>query len=224
MPPDAVKHDIEKKEYCERQAAAIHELLAASKGGAFVLCASYEDLNGMYEFVARQHNRTNEYAVRRQLSASTIDSDIEWFKSTPRAVLFGAKSLWEGVDVPGLSLRLVIIPRLPFPNWGDVILSSRKKKYVDGRVAGGVNDRQASIESFNEFDLQEMFKDVKQGGGRLIRSEGDWGVVAILDPRACGTSKNYSGKVRACLPMPPSYDKNLALQFLRILAKNSGVA
>jgi ATP-dependent DNA helicase DinG len=198
-------------------------LLVASKGGGFILCASYEDLNGFYEFLVKRHNSRGEYALRRQTSASTIDSDIAWFKETPRSVLLGAKSLWEGVDVPGLGLRLVIIPRLPFPSRSDVVLNARKTRYIDLRVQAGANERGAGIESFNHFDLQEMLMDIKQGGGRLIRSESDWGTVAILDPRAYGTAKGYSSKVRASLPMKPTYDKALTLKFSSIIASRAGL-
>jgi ATP-dependent DNA helicase DinG len=149
---------------------------------------------------------------------------LDWFKNTPRAVLFAVKTFWEGVDVPGLGLRLVVIPRLPFPNAGDVVLQARKKLVMDRLIENaGYEEKRASLSAWDSFDFQEAIMDLKQGAGRLIRSETDMGVVALLDRRAFGTTKGYSNKVRAALPMPTTSDKAKVLQFLTALAGKAAV-
>ncbi len=210
----------EKHVQLQVRAAQCHELLQASKGGAFVLCASNEDLNGIYELLMPRGDRS--YEMVRQTSTQNFEALLEWFKTNPTHVLLGVKTLWEGVDVQGLGLRLVIIPRIPFPNRGDIMLQARKDRYVRRKVENGTGQRSAEIQSFTDFDLQEALMDLKQGGGRLIRSESDMGVVALLDPRAAGAAKAYSGSVRAAFPHPQTYDKAGVLGFLKVLADRAG--
>jgi ATP-dependent DNA helicase DinG len=198
------------------RAAESHELLQASRGGGFVLCASNEDMNGIFDLLMARPGR--HYEMARQVQTVNVEALLEWFKSNPTHVLLGVKTLWEGVDVQGLGLRVVIIPRIPFPNRGDIMLQARKDRYIRRKVENGTAMRSAEIQSFTDFDLQEALMDLKQGGGRLIRSETDMGVVALLDPRAAGGAKQYSGTVRAAFPHPQTYDKAGILGFLKVLA------
>lgn len=207
-----------KSEYIPKMAAEIDELLVASRGGAFVLCASNEDMNGFYEFLSMRDR--SEYTMLRQ--TGNVDQMLSWFKDTPNSVLIGVKTLWEGIDVPGLGLRLVIIPRIPFPNRNDVVLGKQKQIHVDNLIEQGMNDRAADIQAWSDLDLQEAIMDLKQGAGRLIRAETDKGIVACLDKRMSGNTKKYSGKLRTSLPQPPTYDKPLVLKYLTILAKQAG--
>jgi ATP-dependent DNA helicase DinG len=207
--------------------AEIHELLTASRGGAFVLCASYDDMNQLADGCRTLLRNKPRGAGSPYLISTQVGSPepvLDWFKSTPRAVLFTVKTFWEGVDIPGLGLRLVVIPRLPFPNAGDVVLQARKKLVVDRLMDGaGYEEKRASMSAWDAFDFQEAIMDLKQGAGRLIRSETDMGVVALLDKRAYGNTKGYSGKVRNALPMPNTDDKAKVLQFLGALATRAGV-
>lgn len=198
--------------YHAGMAREVHELLAASRGGAFVLCASRVDMQALAALLDR---RSGPYAPATQ--SSNIDRDLAWFRKGPHRVLIGVKSLWEGVDVPGNALRLVIIPRLPFPNRADVLLTARKARWIAARVAAGDSQRTAELRAFAEFDLQEALMDLKQGGGRLIRTETDRGVVALLDSRAVDRVKNYSALVRAAFPHPHTYNKAQVLQLLEVL-------
>lgn len=214
-------------DYFAMMSSEIHELLVASKGGAFVLCASYDDMNkladGCRELLRDMPKGSGApYLVSTQVGAP--EPLLDWFKSTPRAALFAVKTFWEGVDVPGLGLRLVIIPRLPFPNAGDVVLQARKKLVTDRLIENaGYEEKRASLAAWDSFDFQEAIMDLKQGAGRLIRCETDMGVVALLDRRAFGSTKGYSGRVRASLPMPNTSDKSKVLQFLTALAGKAGV-
>jgi ATP-dependent DNA helicase DinG len=208
-------------EYYAALSSEIHELLVASRGGAFVLCASYDDMNnladGCRELLRQEpKNGTTPYIIATQTSSP--ESMLEWFRKTPRGALFAVKTFWEGVDQPGLGLRLVIIPRLPFPNVSDVVLRARKEAVVERLIEQGYEQGRAQIQTWEDFDLQEAIMDLKQGAGRLIRTETDMGVVALLDKRAYGNTKKYSSKVRNALPMPTTYEKNKVLRFLTMLA------
>jgi ATP-dependent DNA helicase DinG len=112
---------------------------------------------------------------------------LELFKNTPYAVLFGTRSFWEGVDVPGDALSQVIIDKLPFPSPRDPLHEARSEQIQ----ANGGN-------SFFEYTLPLMILTLKQGFGRLIRTKTDRGVVAILDDRL--STKRYGGTVVRSLP------------------------
>jgi ATP-dependent DNA helicase DinG len=215
LSPTAPLSDYGNKDaYHTKISEEIHELLAASRGGAFVLCSSKEDMHGIYDNLLRKAG--GWYRMARQIG--NVDNALGWFREDPTSVLIGVKSLWEGVDMPGLHLRLIIIPRLPFPNRSDVVLAARKERHIERLVQNGKTQKEADMQSWVDFDLQEALMELRQAGGRLIRTETDKGIVAILDPRATGSTKNYSAKVSACFPHPPTTNKKLVLEFLGRLA------
>lgn len=190
------------------------QLLEASKGGAFVLCTSNADVDAVYDYLMAEGSSL--YSVRKQ--SGNIENLVAWFKGTPNAVAVGTKSLWEGVDVPGLGLRLVIIPRLPFPTPEDPVFFKKKQKFVERSIAQGNNENAASLSAWKRYDLQSAMIDLKQGAGRLIRHERDRGVVAVLDRRMFGRTKGYSQDLRASLPHPPTHDLPGVLRLLTGLA------
>lgn len=108
---------------------------------------------------------------------------LEEFMNAERAVLLGTRSFWEGVDVPGKSLSVVMITRLPFEVPSDPIIAARSENFED---------------PFNEYQVPEAILKFRQGFGRLIRSKTDKGVVAILDRRIL--TKNYGGMFINSLP------------------------
>ena len=102
-------------------------------------------------------------------------------------VLVGSHSFWEGIDVPGDALQCVIIDKLPFPPPNDPLVQARVKK-IEAR--GG--------NAFNEYFVAEAAVALKQGAGRLIRSESDRGLLIVCDPRL--RQMNYGARLRGALP------------------------
>jgi ATP-dependent DNA helicase DinG len=128
---------------------------------------------------------------------------LKEFREDGFGVLLGTTSFWEGVDVKGEALRLVIIEKLPFASPDDPVVKAR----IDHLQATGGN-------AFREYQLPEAALALKQGVGRLIRSEEDYGAVVICDPRIVG--KNYGRVFVGCLPpMPVTRESDEALRFLR---------
>lgn len=203
--------------YYEKMADEVHELLYASRGGALVLCASTDDMKFLHDEIYKRHfrNKGMNYKLAMQEPGFSFDAVLEWFKSDKSSAFIGLKTFWEGVDIPGDGLRLVVIPRLPFPNRGDAVISARKKRYIEALTDSGVEDGEAGYRAWNSFDLQIALMDVAQGAGRLIRTETDAGVVAILDTRVYGKNKPYGATIRKSLPHKLfTGDKALLLRIL----------
>lgn len=158
-------------------------LLEASRGGAFLLFTSYRALDAAYEHLTQSDL---PYPLLRQgeMPNSRL---IQTFKDEKNAVLLGTQSFWEGVDVPGTNLRLVIIDRLPFA----VPDSPLHKARVDEITQSGGD-------WFGDFALPQAQLKLKQGFGRLIRTSEDRGVVAILDTRL--VRKAYGERFLQFLP------------------------
>ena len=117
----------------------------------------------------------------------TTSTLIEQFAADPATCLFGTLSLWQGVDVPGRSLQLVLIDRIPFPRPDDPLLSARQRD-IDARGGNG----------FLSVSANHAALLLAQGAGRLLRSVDDRGVVAVLDSRLA--TARYSGYLLAGLP------------------------
>ena len=102
-------------------------------------------------------------------------------------MLVGSQSFWEGIDVPGDALQCVLIDKLPFPPPNDPLVEARVRQLKgQGRDA------------FNEYFVAEAAVSLKQGAGRLIRSETDRGLLVVCDPRMAGM--NYGRRLREALP------------------------
>ena len=193
----------------------MHTLLEASEGGAFVLCASNSDVKRIAAYLDAQPTLPFQWRAQD----GDIDAAVAWFKEGMNNVLVGTKSLWEGVDVPGLRLRLVVIPRLPFPTPDDAVFFRKKQKFIEYAVSKGGNQNAAELTAWRNYDLQAAMIDLKQGAGRLIRHEKDRGVVAVLDRRMYGTTKGYSRDLRAALPHPPTSNIGDVCALLKGLGK-----
>ncbi len=112
---------------------------------------------------------------------------MQQFLAQPRSILVGSQSFWEGIDVPGDALQCVLIDKLPFPPPNDPLVEARVKRLeAQGRNA------------FSDYFVAEAAVSLKQGAGRLIRSESDRGLLVVCDPRMAGM--NYGKRLRQALP------------------------
>lgn len=159
--------DPRSPQWVERAAAEIASILEITEGRAFVLSTSFAGMKALYEKVAGEV----DYPCLVQGSASKAGL-LERFRHTPNAVLFATSSFWQGVDVRGEQLSCVIIDKLPFAVPSDPVVAARQR-FIDD--AGG--------SSFYEYSVPQAIIALKQGLGRLIRSQTDRGVLAVLDPR-----------------------------------------
>jgi ATP-dependent DNA helicase DinG len=135
---------------------------------------------------------------------------VSRFAEDEASCLFGTLSLWQGVDVPGRSLQLVAIDRIPFPRPDDPLASARQRA-VAARGGNG----------FMTVAAAQAALLLAQGTGRLLRTVDDRGVIAILDPRMA--TARYSGFLRASLPPYwTTYDPQIVRSALRRLAESAG--
>ena len=154
----------------------------ATSGRMLVLFTSYAALKKTSQAITGPLAREEIY-VYEQGDGASPNALLELFKATERAVLLGTKSFWEGVDVPGDSLSIVVITKLPFDVPTDPLIAARSEMYED---------------SFNQYYLPESILKFRQGFGRLIRTASDRGVVAILDRRVL--TKQYGRLFLESLP------------------------
>jgi ATP-dependent DNA helicase DinG len=171
--------------YVEKVAVIVEYLLGISEGRAFVLFTSYSNMNAVWDLVAHKL----EYPTLKQGDAPKQEL-LETFREDTHSVLFATSSFWEGVDVEGESLSLVIIDKLPFANPSDPITRAR----IDLIDSNGGN-------AFMQLSVPAAALTLKQGFGRLIRSKNDRGVVAILDSRIA--QKRYGKYFLESLPPAP---------------------
>lgn len=166
----------------EEQLERILHLVEASGGGALGLFSSRRGAQQAAEYV-REHS---DLPVLVQ-GESSLRGLVERFTAEEDTCLFGTMSLWQGVDVPGPSCRLVLIDRIPFPRPDDPLATARARAV--GRRGGN---------GFMAVSAYHAAIRLAQGTGRLIRSREDRGVVAVLDSRLA--TARYGGFLRAALP------------------------
>lgn len=167
------------------------ELIEAAGGRTLALLSSWRGVDRAAEYLrvrlapAQQAGTVGELLVQRR--GESVAPLIERFTAEASSVLVGTVSLWQGIDVPGDSLTLVAIDRIPFPRPDDPVLSARQAAVDE---AGG--------SGFRDVALSRAALLLAQGAGRLIRSASDRGVVAVLDSRMA--TAGYGAALRASLP------------------------
>ena len=173
-------------------------VIEANKGRCFVLCTSYTMMRGLAEYF-REKSRLS-ILVQGETSKGKL---LEQFTDTSHSVLVATSSFWEGIDVRGDALSLVIIDKLPFTAPDDPLLKARIE---DCKLQGG--------EPFNDIQIPEAVITLKQGVGRLIRGVSDRGVVIICDNRL--VMRNYGKTFLKSLPNSSrTRDLNKVIQFLQ---------
>ncbi|HQZ04215.1 MAG TPA: ATP-dependent DNA helicase, partial [Thauera sp.] len=197
--------DPNSPDYTERVARVALPLIRAARGRTFVLCTSLRAMRRIHELIVEglQHSK-DELPVLLQGEGSRTEL-LERFRRLGNAVLIASQSFWEGVDVPGDALSLVVIDKLPFASPDDPVLAARVEHM-----------QRQGLSPFIHHQLPRTVINMKQGAGRLIRSERDRGVLCICDPRMI--DKSY-GKVvwRSLPPMRRTRAEDEAVAFLHTL-------
>jgi ATP-dependent DNA helicase DinG len=173
-------------EHCRQVAAICASFASKLRRNMLLLFTSYDAMR----------------RVERELKALLIGTPVELlvqdgsggrerlvrrFRKSAGALLLGTDALWEGIDVPGEALEIVVIPRLPFDVPNDPVVSARIERI-----------RQSGGNPFAEYQIPSAVLKLRQGAGRLIRTASDRGVVLVLDPRAA--TKGYGYQFRRAVP------------------------
>jgi ATP-dependent DNA helicase DinG len=186
--------------YVEAVAEAAFPLVAAAPGGVFFLCTSLKAMRRIHELLEERLTGKEKRPLFLQGDQGKNEL-LERFRAAGNGILVGSQSFWEGVDVRGEALSLVIIDKLPFAPPDDPVLAAR----IEEMKRSGRN-------AFVEYQLPRAVINVKQGAGRLIRAESDRGMLMICDPRML--DKPYGRRVwRSLPPMRRTRELAVALAF-----------
>lgn len=179
------------------------DLIEASGGGALGLFSSRAAAESAAEYVRSETDL--EVLLQGEDSLSSL---VSQFRDNEDSCLFGTISLWQGVDVPGRSCRLVIIDRIPFPRPSDPVTQARSRFVA-----------KSNRNAFLEVSLAPAALLMAQGAGRLLRSAADKGVVAVLDSRI--QNRQYGGYIRQTMPaMWPTKERGVVMSALRRISNN----
>lgn len=190
--------------FIEEVAVFIRDLILPVSRGTLVLFTSYKHMKGVYNLLQDTFEEKGREILIQGYGVSRSKL-LENFKESKDSVLFGTSSFWQGIDVPGKALEIVVIEKLPFPNPSDPFISA-KSSYLENQGVGG----------FSSYLLPLSVLRFKQGFGRLIRSTHDMGVVCILDKRV--VEKSYGSVFLESLPTSVSI-VNSSLQVKEALRK-----
>jgi len=168
--------------FVEAMAEEVYRLVETTQGRAFVLFTSYRNMHYAHQILSKRWRWKT--LMQGEMSRARL---LELFREDGHAVLFATASFWEGVDVPGDALSLVIMDKLPFANPNDPLVSARNRDVERG---GG--------KAFRDYTVPQAIIRLKQGFGRLIRTKSDVGIVAIMDTRL--VEKSYGSRIVQSLP------------------------
>lgn len=159
--------DPRQPDFARRSAYIIQQVLQASRGRAFVLFTSYQQMRQAHELLKGRLD--HPLLLQGDAPRTAL---VDTFRATPGAVLFGTSSFWQGIDVQGEQLSCVIIDRLPFAVPSDPVIAARTEAI-----------RQSGGNAFYDYQVPQAALTLKQGFGRLIRGTTDRGVLVLLDNR-----------------------------------------
>jgi len=189
-------------QHTESMLEAVMPLLKATDGGMFCLFTSHRALNAAKKWAGSNKRQLDGRTLLVQ-GDSPRDDLLRRFRSIGNAVLFGTGSFWEGVDVRGKALTVVAIDKLPFASPADPLMMARLE-YI--RRQGG--------NGFMEHQLPQAALALKQGAGRLLRDQQDYGVIVLCDPRI--RSKQYGKMFLKCLaPIHSTESASYVKKFLK---------
>jgi ATP-dependent DNA helicase DinG len=174
------------QQFKQRVAERTLDYVLDNGGSALVLCTSWDFVRSLSEQLAPELRKADIPLLVQ--GSAPMNKLLEQKRSMPNSVLIGTDSLWEGIDVPGEALTLVIVTRLPFQNPSHPLTKARMKAL-----------EQRGGDSFRDWSLPEAILKFRQGFGRLIRSQQDHGKVVVLDPRM--KTKAYGRRFLASLPL-----------------------
>lgn len=194
--------DPRDKQYVQRWQQEILELVESNSGGTFVLFTSYAALNRVKEYWQEKLHDKQVFA-QGDLPKNEL---IERFRDAGNAVLLATSSFWEGVDVKGAALSLVIIDKLPF--------SAPDEPLIEAKIQAA---RKVGKNPFFDIQIPEAIIALKQGAGRLIRDYDDKGVLVLCDPRLIA-NKYGQRFLQSLPPMRRTRDKSVVLEFLKELS------
>ncbi len=169
--------------FAEMAGHRIAELIAITRGGCFVLTTSLRSMAALHAHLARSLPGQRIFVQGAAPKAALIAA----FRAAGDAVLVATMSFWEGVDVPGRALRLVVLEKIPFLVPTDPVVQARSQEL-----------ERSGENPFMRLHVPAAAITLKQGFGRLIRTRDDAGIVALLDPRI--HQKGYGPRLLAALP------------------------
>lgn len=195
--------------YPQAVAQSIQPLIEAGQGGAMVLCTSHRAVRLISASLRQKSQRIpGQILVQGEAPKAVL---VERFTQDGHAVLVATSSFWEGVDIKGPALRMVVIDKLPFQARGDPIFEARLEALA-----------RAGQQPFPAYQLPHMIVSLRQGVGRLIRDETDTGLVVLCDPRL--RSRGYGKRALRSLPgMPQIRDEKDACQWMSAMCELADV-
>lgn len=201
---DMVEYSRNNMEYLKDGAELIQNIIKIGKGGILTLFTSYRDM----DYVKNNIDSTGvNLRVQERLTSQT--KLIEEHIKNKDAVLFGNRTFWEGIDLPGEHLKILVIFKLPFERPDDPIIESRINHFGE----------KSFHEGLYKYYYPKMITNLRQGIGRLIRTKRDRGIVIVLDNRIVDQNRNYSNKIIRSMPPGIEFENILKKNLLRTMKR-----
>ena len=173
-------------DFLDNVAGTIEKIALKYKSKIMILTTSFYDIKKLYDYLIKVTEKTEKTIIKQDEFSNTAFL-MEKFRSLPDAILIATMSFWEGVDFPGKDLEILVITKVPFKVPDTPIFLARSEKLEN-----------KGISSFENLSLPYAILKLKQGFGRLIRSENEKGICIIFDSRLI--KKNYGKRVLKSLP------------------------